>query len=36
MHVMVCICSVQGVAGLEGMALGVGVSQWVWVIRPSF
>ena len=38
---MVCICLNQGVALLEGVALlsrcglGVGVSLWVWALRPS-
>lgn len=38
-NVMVCICSAQGVAIFEGMALlewvwpsGVGVSLWVWAL----
>jgi hypothetical protein len=34
--VMVYISSAQGVALLEGMApVGVGVSLWVWALRPS-
>jgi hypothetical protein len=40
--VMVCICLAEGVALLEGMArwgrcglVGVGVSLWVWALRPS-
>jgi hypothetical protein len=31
-NVMVCICSAHGVAVLE---VGIGVSLWVWALRPS-
>jgi hypothetical protein len=34
--VTVCICSAQRVALLEGVAVGVSVSLWVWALRPSF
>lgn len=35
MRAVVCICSVQGVVLLGGVALLEFVCHWVWALRPS-